>query len=119
MLLGLKSAKEEYPCVKCWWSRHFAYNSHGRMERVIASFANFHQRGIMDVRDWPMVDTGDVHCVYQCGMHAIIPFGKDLCEFIFNHLQQNPCSMSQLNQWLRKHHINVDFSYLILIYIYL
>ncbi|EFE48794.1 hypothetical protein NEIELOOT_02448, partial [Neisseria elongata subsp. glycolytica ATCC 29315] len=56
--------------------------------------------------------------IHHCGMHAIIPFGKDLLALCFNHLYALQTAGSNLfgraQQWLDSHHINVKIEYVFL-----
>lgn len=55
--------------------------------------------------------------VHPCGMHAFMPFGKDMLQYSRDFVKfikaltgVDPSEAG--NAWLKQHHINVDISYL-------
>jgi hypothetical protein len=115
MMLGLLSSKEQLACIKCLWLRDTEYLPETRIDRTIESMIEFAKRGTLDQSNMPFILYGTMDQIHHCGMHAIIPFGKDILQRSFEHLQrcegaQHPLWL-QAQQWLKKHHISVDIAY--------
>jgi hypothetical protein len=116
MMLGFKSASENLACIKCLWQRGTQYNEDERCERIVQSLGAFMARGTLDQVNPPLITEGAMYQIHHCGMHAIIPFGKDLCQLILDHLlrieESGNSRMLEAASWMHRHHINVDVTYL-------
>lgn len=115
MMLGLKSCKEALGCYNCYWHRASEYAEAFRVDRVLAFFHLFFVRGTVDNPDPPNIWEGRIRQCHHCGMHAFIPFGKDLIQYSFLWLRVLEAAgtprYKQAEVWLKQHHINVDISY--------
>ena len=115
LMLGLLSAKEQLACIKCLWRRQDVYDPATRVDRIIDALGRHFLRGTMDSAAPPLITHADMHQIHHCGMHAIIPFGKDILQRSFEHLQYQEQLGEPVweaaSQWLRRHNISVDITY--------
>lgn len=114
MLLGLLSSKEGFACFKCWWLRGTEYDPQARLERTTQSLHTMAELGELKLRGIPFIFFADIEDVHHCAMHAIIPFGKDLLQYCYLHLQKldDPAITAKAQLWLQSHRIShVDITY--------
>jgi hypothetical protein len=114
MMLGVLSSKESLACLKCFWLRGTTYDPAARVERVLSLMQDFAATGSIDQSARPLIMNARIFQIHHCAMHAIIPFGKDLLNLCFHHLQQLGRSETTAlaNAWLKKNRISyVNIAY--------
>lgn len=110
MLLGLLSAKELLACLRCLWQRMDASLPRAT-SRTLESFRFLAQRQHRDHAAVPIIDALNLSFVHTDAMHALPPFGKDICGYVRKLLAADTEKLDLAQEWLRQHSINVTITY--------